>query len=59
MVTFDEWLAQGIEKGFCTESFCSTHDVAPMTQTEADEFDEGGDPCVHVVRLGDTSDWLN
>ena len=29
-----------------------------MTKAEEDAWDEGLDPCVHVVRLGEPSDWL-
>ena len=57
LMTFDEWMAFGIEQGYCTDQYCETHDGAPMSDTEAAEFDEGGDPCIHVVRLGSIEDW--
>jgi len=58
-MTFDEWLSYGIEQGYCSKEVCETHDGVPMTDYEADQFDEGYDPCLHVVRLGSPSDWLN
>jgi hypothetical protein len=46
-----DWLELGIKSGFCTEVVCETHDGATMTSEERDEFEDGGDPCVPVVRL--------
>jgi hypothetical protein len=56
-MTFEEWLAYGVRLGFCTEQYCETHEGSPMTEEEQQEFDEGGDPCIHVVRLGSEEDW--
>jgi hypothetical protein len=46
-----EWLDYGFAKGYCSPAVCSTHDGLPMTDEENEEWDEGGDPCVHAVRL--------
>lgn len=46
-----EWLRYGIDKGFCTDSVCGTHDWVQMTEEEEKDFDEGGDPCIVIVRL--------
>lgn len=46
-----EWLQHGIERGFCSPSTCATHDGLPYTEEEQVEWEGGGDPCVHVVRL--------
>jgi hypothetical protein len=54
---FNEWLDYGIEHGYCSPQFCSTHDAAPMTDSEEKAWEEGFDPCMHVVRLGTTIDW--
>lgn len=51
MIDFDEWLGVGRENGWVSLPVCSTHDIVPLTELEASEFDEGGDPCVHVLRL--------
>jgi hypothetical protein len=56
-MTFDEWLRYGIENGFCSDQFCNTHDGAPMHESEERLWDEGYDPCMHVVRLGTPEDW--
>ena len=46
-----EWLTLGITAGYCSAPVCSTHDGVPMTAEEEAEVDDGGDPCVPVVRL--------
>ncbi len=50
-MTFDEWIAYGIEKGWCGPPVCYTHDGLPMSEQEYAEFDEGQDPCTHIVRM--------
>ena len=50
-MTFDEWLELGILLKFCSEPECDTHGSPAMTKAERIEFEEGGDPCVPVVRL--------
>jgi hypothetical protein len=50
-VTFDEWISYGIEKGWCGPPVCFTHDGLPMSDQEYAEFDEGQDPCSHIVRM--------
>ena len=57
-MSFEEWLQYGIDNHYCSNQFCSTHDVAPMHETEEDEWEDGGDPCQHVVRLGSIEDWV-
>ena len=47
---FDDWLAQGMEAGFCGPAVCYTHDGVPTSEAEDDEFEQG-DPCLHVLRL--------
>lgn len=49
---FENWLGYGIENGWITEPFCSTHDGDPyMTKEEEQEWEDGGDPCCHVLKL--------
>ena len=50
-LTFDEWMAYGIEKGWCGPPVCYTHDGLPMSEHEMQGFDDGEDPCMHVVRM--------
>ena len=49
---FGRWLREGLEAGWVSEPFCSTHDVDPfMGEDEQAEWGRGGDPCCHVLRL--------
>jgi len=51
---FEIWLENGIARGWVTEPFCSTHDGDPyMTEEEQQQWEEGGDPCMLVVKLID------
>ena len=45
------WVAEGVEKGYCAEGFCWTHDHPALTETETQFFDDGDDPCVPAVRV--------
>jgi len=56
-MNFDEWIQYGIDNGFCSEQYCNTHEVPTFSMTEAIIWDDGGDPCLHVVRLGSAEDW--
>jgi len=56
-MTYDEWLALGVARGFATEPFCMTHEPAPMSDTESELDSEGVDFCVQVSRLGVLEDW--
>jgi len=58
-LTFKQWLAMGLRKGYCSEEYCQTHDAGPITEAEEKEWNEGGDPCMFVVRLGSEKDWDN
>jgi hypothetical protein len=49
--TFDEWLQEGLDLKFCGPAICCPHDGLPLTIEEEQEFDDGGDPCFHVLRL--------
>lgn len=46
-----EWLNLGIENEWISMPVCDTHDGLPMSEAEYDQFDEGFDPCIPVVRL--------
>ena len=49
---FGNWLQLGIDKNWITEPFCMTHDGDPyMTEYEEQEWENGGDPCCHVVKF--------
>jgi len=49
---FKIWLENGIERGWVTEPFCNTHEGDPyMSEPEAQEWEEGGDPCQVVIKI--------
>ena len=48
---FEKWFQKGLKNGWITDIVCDTHDGLPLTDEEYKEFDEGGDPCVPVVRI--------
>lgn len=50
-MTQAEWIEFGIVKGWCSETFCVTHDGIVMTEAEEDEWEAGFDPCHPAVRL--------
>jgi len=52
---FESWLDYGVKQGWIfPEAVCNTHDGPPMTEQEIDDFDNGSDPCIHVIRLFET-----
>lgn len=50
-LNFDEWMGYGISKGWCGPPVCSTHDGIPSSIEEDEMWNEGGDPCIHIVRM--------
>jgi len=50
-MSFDEWLEYGVSQKWCLWPVCHVHDGVPLTVDEEFEFDEGHDPCVHVIRV--------
>lgn len=50
-MTFDQWIAHGIAQGWCGPAICDTHDGTPTTADEDHDFDNGHDPCIHIIRL--------
>lgn len=51
MKSFDEWIQEGIKQGWCGPPVCYTHDSFPISEQEDEEFGDGGDPCMHMIRL--------
>ena len=51
-MNLNEWLKLGFDLGFCSQTVCSTHDGAPTTSLEDEQFDSNNEPpCIKVVRL--------
>jgi hypothetical protein len=48
---FDTWMEIGIMRGFVGAPICYTHDGLPMSADEDEAFDQGDDPCMHILRL--------
>lgn len=48
---FNEWVAFGVEKGWCSFPVCETHEGLPLTPEEEDEWAKGHDPCTPAMRL--------
>jgi len=51
VLDFNEWIEFGVKQGWISEPTCYYHDSLPMTDIEYEEVDEGGDPCINVVRI--------
>ena len=46
------WLEYGKQQGWIVPNVvCQTHAPMPMTDEEIQEYDDGGDPCIHVIRI--------
>jgi hypothetical protein len=54
-LTFDDWLKAGIQHNFIGAPVCYTHDGLPTSEDEDEEFSEG-DPCIHILRLYESSE---
>lgn len=52
-MTFDDWLKIGFDNGWVGAPVCDTHDGLPISEAEERKFEEGGDPCIHIMRLYD------
>jgi hypothetical protein len=48
---FFEWLNRGIDAGWITPPTCWMHDSPEITKEEEKEMDDGGDPCIPIIRL--------
>lgn len=48
---FDTWLAYGVDHKWAMYPVCYMHDGVPTTEEEENEMEEGGDPCIHVIRV--------
>lgn len=51
VMTMEQWLRLGYEKGFCGPALCYGHDGMPTTESEDEDFFDGLNPCFHFVRL--------
>lgn len=47
----DDWIEMGVKMGWCSPPICEPHDGMPISEEEANQYEEGSDPCVHILRL--------
>ena len=50
---FWEWVDFGVKAGWCSEIVCDTHEGVPMTVEETEEWQQGNDNCLFIIRLWD------
>lgn len=48
---FYEWLEIGVSNKWVSEPYCDTHDGGPLTDEEAQDLDQGNDPCMVAMRV--------
>lgn len=53
---FDLWVKFGHRQGWAQYPTCSSHDGVPMSLQEELDWDQGNDPCLHVIRLCESLD---
>jgi hypothetical protein len=47
------WIKEGVDKGFCSDTVCSTHSADHLREEEFGALMDGEDPCIFVLRLWD------
>jgi len=52
-MNFYEWMQHGMDSGFCSDGVCDTHEGLweVLTDEAQEAWEEGGDPCIGVVRI--------
>ena len=52
IVNYEDWLNIGVNANYCSEPYCSIHEIGVLTNKEAELFDDGDASfCVSAVRL--------
>lgn len=52
----EEWLEYGWRMGWVGPPVCYGHDGLPLSADEMDEWADGDDPCIHILRLYEDHD---
>lgn len=47
---FDKWYEIGLRNSWISPSVCYTHDGVPSTSTEDEQWSNGDDPCIFIMR---------
>lgn len=50
---FWEWVEYGVKNKWIEKPVCYNHDILPTTTAEDEDMEEGGDPCIQVIRVWD------
>ena len=50
-MNFNQWLEYGFKQNWCRPPVCEIHDGTPLSELESNEFENGSDPCIHIIRL--------
>lgn len=50
-MNFNQWLEYGLKQNWCSPPVCEIHDGTPLSESESNEFENGSDPCIHIIRL--------
>ena len=50
-MTYEQWLSEGIARGWILPPVCDTHDGGHVLEEEMEAFDRGEDPCIVVLRV--------
>jgi hypothetical protein len=48
---FREWMEFGMRKGWIAHPVCGMHDSLPMSPQEVQDFEDGEDHCIPVMRI--------
>lgn len=48
---YEEWIHYGWQMGYCGPPLCYIHDGFPLSSDEEEEWGDGGDPCLYMVRI--------
>ena len=46
-----DWVEYGRSQGWIAPPTCYHHDAFEITPEEESEMDEGGDPCITIIRV--------
>lgn len=50
-LSIDEWIQYGVDRGYCSNLVCVTHEGIPLSEEEEKQWDEGYDPCSLGIRI--------
>ncbi|AXH46840.1 hypothetical protein I5G67_gp002 [Mycobacterium phage Aminay] len=50
-LSLGDWLRYGYGQGYCSPPVCELHDGIGTTASEDNDLEDGGEPCISVVRI--------